>query len=225
MAEEKKTNSQGYKTIYQGGVGELTEKKSRFIATVAHVETEQEAVAFIEEIKKKYWDATHNCSAFVLGKQGEVTRCSDDGEPGGTAGRPMLDVLINSGLRDVCVVVTRYFGGTLLGTGGLVRAYSAAVMEGIRQSQVVEKILAKGVKLVCEYTDVGKLQYLLARENRIILSTEYTDRVTFTLLIPVSEYKAWEASLVEACAGRIHPEEMDEVYYGMAGGEVKIFEE
>ena len=108
--------------MLEGGCGEIVEKKSRFLATVRPVETEEEASAFIEEMKKKYWDATHNCSAFVIGRRGEITRCSDDGEPSGTAGRPMLEVLLKEGICNTAVVVTRYFGGTLLGTGGLVRA-------------------------------------------------------------------------------------------------------
>ena len=111
------------KTVYQGGQGEITEKKSRFIATVKEVVSEEEAAAFIAEMKKKYWDARHNCSAFVIGRNQELTRCSDDGEPSQTAGRPMLDVLLREGIYNAAVVVTRYFGGTLLGTGGLVRAY------------------------------------------------------------------------------------------------------
>ena len=111
------------KTVYAGGEGEIVEKKSRFIATVRPVSSEEEAVAFINEMKKKYWDARHNCSAFVIGDRQEISRCSDDGEPAQTAGRPMLDVLLKEEIHNVCVVVTRYFGGTLLGTGGLVRAY------------------------------------------------------------------------------------------------------
>lgn len=106
----------GYKVVYQGGSGEIEEKKSRFIATVRPVESEEEAAAFIAEMKKKYWDARHNCSAFVIGRNQELTRCSDDGEPSGTAGRPMLDVLLREGIHNAAVVVTRYFGGTLLGT-------------------------------------------------------------------------------------------------------------
>ena len=122
---------QGCRILISGGTGEIVEKKSRFIATIRPVNSEEEASAFIEEIKKKYWDARHNCSAFVVGRRGELTRCSDDGEPGGTAGRPMLEVLLGEGIRNVAVVVTRYFGGTLLGTGGLVRAYTQAVKEGL----------------------------------------------------------------------------------------------
>ena len=120
---ENTTNFQPYRCVLTGGTAEITEKKSRFIATVRRTESEEEAVSFIEEMKKKYWDASHNCSAFVIGRRGQLTRCSDDGEPSGTAGRPMLEVLLGEGICDAAVVVTRYFGGTLLGTGGLVRAY------------------------------------------------------------------------------------------------------
>ena len=103
------------------------------------METEEEALAFIEEMKKKYWNATHNCFAYVIGERRECVRCSDDGEPSGTAGKPMLDVLLGEELYNTAVVVTRYFGGTLLGTGGLVRAYSKAVQEGLAQSDLIEK--------------------------------------------------------------------------------------
>ena len=124
--------SETYRFAYEGGVGELVEKKSRFIATVTPVTSEEEALRFIEQTKKKYWDARHNCTAFTIGSRHQLTRCSDDGEPAGTAGRPMLDVLLKEDIHNVAVVVTRYFGGTLLGTGGLVRAYSGAVQEGLR---------------------------------------------------------------------------------------------
>ena len=117
------------KTVYEGGEGEITEKKSRFIATVCPVHSEEEALAFIEKMKKKYWDARHNCYAYILGENQSCMRSSDDGEPQGTAGHPMLDVLTGEKLYDVAVVVTRYFGGVLLGTGGLVRAYSKAVQD------------------------------------------------------------------------------------------------
>ena len=115
--EQQDVSSEGYKIVYKGGEGEIVEKKSRFIATVRPVETEEEAVAFIGEMKKKYWDARHNCSAFVLGEHQEITRCSDDGEPAQTAGRPMLDVLLKEGIHNAAVVVTRYFGGVLLEIG------------------------------------------------------------------------------------------------------------
>ena len=131
--------SRSYKAVYEGGVGEIVEKKSRFIATVQPVDCEEEAAAFIGAMKKKYWDASHNCSAFTIGRNHELTRCSDDGEPSGTAGRPMLDVLLREDIHNAAVVVTRYFGGTLLGTGGLVRAYQKSVQEGLAAAQVIEK--------------------------------------------------------------------------------------
>ena len=155
-----------YRFTWQGGTGELTEKKSRFIATLAPVKSEEEAQAFIEQIKKQYWDARHNCTAFTIGSRHQLTRCSDDGEPAGTAGRPMLDVLLGEDIHDTCVVVTRYFGGTLLGTGGLVRAYSGAVREALKAAVILER--QKGIRLGIrtDYSDVGKIQYLIG-QNRI----------------------------------------------------------
>lgn len=129
-----------YRTVYEGGEGEVVEKKSRFIASVRPVSTEEEALAFIETIRKKHWNASHNCFAYVIGERSELARYSDDGEPGGTAGKPMLDVLKGEALCNTAVVVTRYFGGTLLGTGGLVRAYSQAVKEGLASSVIITKI-------------------------------------------------------------------------------------
>ena len=123
------------KIVLEGGTGEVVEKKSRFIAQVFPIETEDEALDVLASVRKKHYDARHNCFAYVLGEKNETERCSDDGEPAQTAGRPMLDVLLGEEIRNVCVVVTRYFGGTLLGTGGLVRAYSAAVKEGLRHSK------------------------------------------------------------------------------------------
>ena len=129
-----------FRTVYRGGTGEIVEKKSRFIATVRLVESEEEALSCLEALRKKYWDARHNCFVYIIGENQETVRCSDDGEPSGTAGRPMLDVVQGAGLRNVLVVVTRYFGGTLLGTGGLVRAYSQAVQEGLANSVLIDEI-------------------------------------------------------------------------------------
>ena len=154
-----------YKTVYEGGEGEITEKKSRFIATVVPAATEEEALSFIESMKKKYWNATHNCFAYVIGERGELQRCSDDGEPGGTAGKPMLDVLLGEEIHDTIVVVTRYFGGTLLGTGGLVRAYQGAAKAGLHASTVIEKNWGRKLKIGTDYTGLGKIQYILDKEN------------------------------------------------------------
>ena len=172
-----------YKIVYHGGEGEIVEKKSRFIATVCPVNSEEDAVEFIEKTKKKYWDARHNCHAFVIGERNEISRCSDDGEPSGTAGKPMLDVLLGNELHNVCVVVTRYFGGTLLGTGGLVRAYSKAVQEGLANSLIIQKVLGCKMKIYTDYNGIGKIQYIIAKSEAITIGTEYTDRVCVEILI------------------------------------------
>ena len=164
-----------YKTVYQGGEGETVEKKSSFIATVIPVKTEEEAIAFIESMKKKYWNATHNCSAYVIGEQFQIQRCSDDGEPSQTAGKPMMDVLTGAGLTNVAVVVTRYFGGTLLGTGGLVRAYSAATKEGLANSTIITKYWGTKLLVNTDYNDIGKLQYLFGQREIPIMDAQYTE--------------------------------------------------
>ncbi|MEG2870778.1 MAG: YigZ family protein, partial [Clostridium sp.] len=156
---------EAYKILYEGGEGEIEEKKSRFIATLRPVETEEQAFAFIEEMRKKYWNAGHHCFAFTIGENHDAVRAGDDGEPSQTAGRPMLDVLLGEDIHNACVVVTRYFGGTLLGTGGLVRAYSKAVAEGLKYSTTAEKCLAEKMKIETDYTDLGKIQYLLGENN------------------------------------------------------------
>lgn len=192
-----------YRVVLEGGQGEIVEKKSRFIATVRRVETEQEATAFIEEMKKKYWDARHNCSAFVIGARGELTRCSDDGEPGGTAGRPMLETLLGSGVRNVAVVVTRYFGGTLLGTGGLVRAYSQAVKAGLENC--VTGVMRQGVEILLrtDYNGVGKVLYILGQRGLEPVDSQYGQDVLLTLRIPADQARSLQRELVEATCGRI----------------------
>ena len=178
---ENTTNFQPYRCVLTGGTAEITEKKSRFIATVRRTESEEEAVRFIEEMKKKYWDASHNCSAFVIGRRGQLTRCSDDGEPSGTAGRPMLEVLLGEGICDAAVVVTRYFGGTLLGTGGLVRAYSAAVKAGLEASQTATMRYGSRIRIGTDYSDIGRIQYLLGQKGYPQENAEYTERVALEL--------------------------------------------
>ena len=148
---------ENYKTIYKGNEAEIIEKKSRFIATVRLVESEEEALTFLEEMRKKYWNATHNCFAYTIGERQEIVRASDDGEPSGTAGRPMLDVLLGEGLCNTAVVVTRYFGGTLLGTGGLVRAYSAATQAGLAASTIITKQYGTLLEIQTDYNGTGKM--------------------------------------------------------------------
>lgn len=213
-----------YKTIYKGGNGEIVEKKSRFIATIAHIESEEEAIAFIDQIRKKYWDARHNCSAYIIGERQEIMRCSDDGEPAQTAGKPMLDVLSGRGICNVVAVVTRYFGGTLLGTGGLVRAYSKAVQEGLANSVIVEKHLADEMVITTDYNGIGKIQYLLAQEELTPTDTQYTDIVTVTVPIPVDQTAQLKAKITQGTNGRAKMEVERQLYYGIIGKEVVLFQ-
>ena len=209
--------------VYKGGQGEITEKKSRFIATVRPVESEDEAVSFINETKKKYWDARHNCSAFVIGKRQELTRCSDDGEPAGTAGRPMLDVLLKENIHNAAVVVTRYFGGVLLGTGGLVRAYQQATKAGLSGSEILEKKDGAVLFIRTDYTGIGRLQYLFAQEKITVMDTAYEADVLVKAVIPENDKKRIEKTIIEQTNGTAKLEWGDEVTFAEYDGEVLLF--
>lgn len=209
--------------VYKGGQGEITEKKSRFIATVRPVESEDEAVRFINETKKKYWDARHNCSAFVIGKRQELTRCSDDGEPAGTAGRPMIDVLLKENIHNAAVVVTRYFGGVLLGTGGLVRAYQQATKAGLSASEIIEKKDGAVLFIRTDYTGIGRLQYLFAQEKITVMDTAYEADVLVKAVIPENNKKRIEKTIIEQTNGTAKLEWGDEVTFAEYDGEVLLF--
>ena len=211
--EEKETLREPYRMVLEGGQAELVEKKSRFIANVRPVESEAEAVAFIDEMKKKYWDARHNCSAFVIGTKAELTRCSDDGEPSGTAGRPMLEVLLGEGVRNVAVVVTRYFGGVLLGTGGLVRAYSGAVKEGLAASKIGTMRYGVRLKIRTDYNGIGKIQYILRQSGLEAEDTVYTDQVELTVLLAAECVPGLKKEITEATAAKAGIEEVEKLYF------------
>ena len=212
------------KSLYKGGTGEVEEKKSRFIATLRPVETEEEAVQFINEMKKKYWDARHNCSAFVIGKNHELSRCSDDGEPSGTAGRPMLEVLLREDIHNVAVVVTRYFGGTLLGTGGLVRAYQKSVQEGIKNCVLFEKQIGRMLTIDTDYNGMGKLQYLFANEDIQIMEIRYSDIVAMDVMIPEPQKDSLESKIVDLSNGQVKLKWSDKLEFAVIEKEIKIFE-
>ena len=212
------------KTVYSGGEAEIVEKKSRFIATVRPVSSEEEAVAFINEMKKKYWDARHNCSAFVIGDRQEMSRCSDDGEPAQTAGRPMLDVLLREEIHNVAVVVTRYFGGVLLGTGGLVRAYQKATQEGLAASTIIDKKKGRKLTIDTDYTGLGKLQYLVAQNDLTTIDTLYTEKVTLILMIPSELQEKIEKEITEVTSGNARISWGEEVLYALIEKKVEIFE-
>jgi uncharacterized YigZ family protein len=213
-----------YKTVYSGGEAEIIEKKSRFIATVAAVKSEEEALAFIESLRKKYWNATHNCFAYVIGERFQVQRCSDDGEPSGTAGKPMLDVLLGEEIHDVVVVVTRYFGGTLLGTGGLVRAYGGATKEGLLASKVITKMRGQKLAIETDYTGLGKIQYILGQRGITMLNTVYTDKVELEVLLPETEIGAVMSEITEGTNGQALLDLQEECYFANIDGKMEIFE-
>jgi len=192
-----------YRVLLEGGEGEIVEKKSRFIATIRKVESEEEAVAFIDEMKKKYWDARHNCSAFVIGDRAQLTRCSDDGEPSGTAGRPMLEVLLGEGVRNIAVVVTRYFGGVLLGTGGLVRAYTQAVKEGLNACVIGEMCQGFEITLRTDYNGIGKVLYILSQRGLEAFESNYGEDVVLRVRVVNEMVDSLEKELIEATAGKI----------------------
>lgn len=210
------------KIVYEGGQGEIVEKKSRFIATVRPISNEEEAAAFVAEMKKKYWDARHNCSAFTIGDHHETCRCSDDGEPSQTAGRPMLDVLLKEDIHNVAVVVTRYFGGTLLGTGGLVRAYQKATQEGLAASQVIDRMLGRKLVIGTDYTGMGKIQYLLGQRGLQILDTVYTEKVELSVLVPIEQIEELEKAIVEATNATAQLSWEEEAFFTIIEKNLKI---
>lgn len=198
---------EAYTTVCGYGTGEIVEKKSRFIAEVFPVVSEDEISAHIEKIKKEYWDARHHCWAYVIGQNPGTERMSDDGEPAGTAGKPILEVIRGRGLTDVLVVVTRYFGGTLLGTGGLVRAYTQAALEGLSHAGILRKVPGVRLKIGTDYTGLGKIQYLVAQREISILDTVYTDRVEILTAAAADMAESLKKEITEGTSGQAVIEE------------------
>lgn len=201
-----------YFTILEPGMDEIIEKKSRFIGYVCHAESEDEALEFVNSIKKKHYDARHNCYAYVIGEEQPILRFSDDGEPGGTAGKPILEVITGKQLCNVCIVVTRYFGGTLLGTGGLVRAYTDASKACIEATKIVCKSLVFPVEITTDYTDLGKIQYILGNEGISVLDSEYGESVKLKVHILIDDASRIKKALVEATAARVGWEQEEMVF-------------
>lgn len=213
MDSEQIVKKEPYNIILEAAEGEIEEKKSRFIATLVPVQSEEEAIHFIETMKKKYWDARHNCYAYIIGEGNPVMRCSDDGEPSGTAGRPMLEVLIGAQLCNVIVVVTRYFGGTLLGTGGLVRAYTQAVQAGLENADIKTMRYGVLIQIQTDYNGVGKLQYIFGQRGITIEDSIYADNVTLKVRVPIEQKNEVIHAVTEATAGRAGIETEDPAYY------------
>lgn len=213
-----------YKTILNQAEAEIVEKKSRFIATVRPVKTEEEARSFIDEMKKKYWNATHNVSAYQIGDRNEIQRCSDDGEPQGTAGKPVLDVLIGENIKNTAVVVTRYFGGTLLGTGGLVRAYGKSAKEGILSAGIAEMILYRKFSIVTDYPTSGKIQYEVLQYGHIIHDTIYTENVEFIVLVEIDYAENFYNKMIDISNGKAEITSVNDIYGVWLNGNLELKE-
>ena len=212
------------RTVHKGGSAEIVEKKSRFIGEVFPVEHEEEAMQLLEQVKKKYWDARHHCWAYVISGDRVQERLSDDGEPSGTAGKPILEVIRGQQVGNLLVVVTRYFGGTLLGTGGLVRAYTEAAKQALAESVIITRITGYRLKIETDYTGLGKIQYLLGQRGLTILDSVYTEKVDLTVLIPKEEESKLIAEITEATNGQTGITRTGECWFANVDGEMVVFE-
>lgn len=206
---ELETRQELYTTVMGEGTLDFEEKRSLFICHGKHIKTEEEAMEFIKAKKKEYSDATHNCWAYLL-NGGIVARYSDDGEPQGTAGVPMLEAIRKSGVCDVVVVVTRYFGGILLGAGGLVRAYSHGSRLALEAAKIVTYEKYAELMLECSYSDYQKYNVLLPQYNAIIDDTEFTDKVCVSFAIKVDKVASLKEKITEMSGGRDEPIEVGE---------------
>ncbi|NBD27650.1 YigZ family protein [Paenibacillus glycinis] len=191
-----------YQTLRQPGSKEIVIKKSRFIGYGKPVASEEEAIAYIEELKKLHWNASHNCSAYVIGERDECQKQSDDGEPSGTAGKPILEVIKHQGLKNVVIVVTRYFGGIMLGAGGLIRAYTDGAVAAIEAAEAITRVLHREVLVDVDYTWYGKLENEFHARGVRIGGTEFTDRVVITCLPEAPEAEKFAAWITDVTQGQ-----------------------
>ncbi|MBQ5431626.1 MAG: YigZ family protein [Lachnospiraceae bacterium] len=205
--------------LLQEGHSEIIEKKSRFIGRALPIESEQQAQEILKEIRKQYYDARHVCYAFQVD---QITRSSDDGEPSGTAGRPILDMIGYAGLKNVLVVVTRYFGGVLLGTGGLTRAYGQTAKEAIEAAPQMEILSGRKIDLVCDYNDYGKVDYLVRQKNIPVHSSDFGAEVTFSVMLEEENYEAFVKEVTDLTGGRTKIDAGNPLKYGLVGAEVRL---
>lgn len=211
-----------YRIVLKGGTGEIIEKKSKFIGSIWPVDSEEAAISILEQTKKEHYTAAHNCYAYVIGKKHEIQRCSDDGEPAKTAGKPILDIILNEEIHNALIIVTRYFGGTLLGTGGLVRAYQNAAKESIKNGRIIEKKSGVKLELITDYNFLGKLQYLIVQKGIHMIRNEYNQSVILELLIPCETLEQFKKDIMELTAGNIRITDMGQCDYGHISGEIHI---
>ena len=205
---------QQYKTVRHEACDEFVEQRSRFIGYVRPVRTEEEALAFISEKKKQHWDARHNVSAYVL-REGGIRHCSDDGEPHGTAGVPVLDVILKSGVTDVAVVVTRYFGGILLGAGGLVRAYTKGASIALEAGEIILMQSCHICRLSCDYNQYGRLSSLIPSCGGVIDDTAFAADVTLSFHLPPDSLASFQKQLADLSCGSLEAELLGERFFAM----------
>ncbi|KGP91412.1 hypothetical protein N780_19490 [Pontibacillus chungwhensis BH030062] len=191
-----------YLTVNGEGFEEIVIQKSRFIGYVKRVETEEEAKAFVQEIKKKHSNATHNCSAYMVGEHDQIQKAHDDGEPSGTAGVPILDVLKKKGLKDTAVVVTRYFGGIKLGAGGLIRAYSGATSQALETTGIVRRQLMRTMKVTADYTLLGKVENELRNSQYALKGINYLEHVELEVYVVEGEEDVFTSWMVDLTSGQ-----------------------
>lgn len=208
----------GYVTVERPAMAEFVEKKSRFIAEIRPVDSEEAFAAFLAEKRSAHWDASHNCSAFLL-RGGNIQRYSDDGEPQGTAGIPILEVIRKEGLEDCGIVVTRYFGGTLLGAGGLVRAYTHSAKLAVDAAVRVEICRCQAFSLSVPYALYDRLQLLLQDRDALVLETDFGAEVSIRAQLRAEDFAPFAAQLTELSSGGVAPEQPEEVYSAMPTGE------
>lgn len=203
---------EAYFTIYQNGEHQIEIKKSKFICHLFRIENEEQAKEYIAKIKKEHYKANHNCSAYMLGENFEIQRSSDDGEPSGTAGVPMLEVLKKNQLQNTLAIVTRYFGGIKLGAGGLIRAYSTSVSEGLKEIGIVQGKLQQILDIIIDYPQLGKLQNYLENEQIAIQEIDYLEQITVKVAIDINQCESFQNALIDLFNNQLSIQLLDQKY-------------
>lgn len=228
MCQKIKRMSEGINVLLGSSEAELIEKKSRFIAQIEEIHSEDEALEIISQTRKKYFDARHICFAYVLGAGNEIMRFSDDKEPSGTAGKPILDVITSNNLHNCLITVTRYFGGILLGTGGLTRAYSGSAALSVSKAKENQNILdlmnGERINITCDYTSAGKIQYILGSENIGIINTIYEEKVSFVIAVESSKIESIRNKITEATAASAIFETVGGISFVKSDNQIRLYD-
>lgn len=203
---------EAYFTIHQNGEHQIEIKKSKFICHLFRIENEEQAKEYIAKIKKEHYKANHNCSAYMLGENFEIQRSSDDGEPSGTAGVPMLEVLKKNQLQNTLAIVTRYFGGIKLGAGGLIRAYSTSVSEALKEIGIVQGKLQQILDIIIDYPQLGKLQNYLENEQIAIQEIDYLEQITVKVAIDINQCESFQNALIDLFNNQLSIQILDQKY-------------